>query len=588
MIARSRRGRGGWLVVALVVVVAVAVGGWFVGSRVRSSEQAASEAAPPARSVVTVEVERRLLTASVVTRGDVRPATATAVEAPAGSAPDSTGSAVVTGVFIEVGDSVVSGDVVVEVAGRPVFVLGGEVPAYRSLQPGMVGRDVEQLQAALAGSGCDVDTSGTYDEATKACVAALYADAGYQVQLSSETEAADLTAARAAVSDAADAVFEAESALAEASEPPARSEVVAAEQAVAAAERDLAAARRERGVAVAAARADVESALAGLNAVLVGANLQGGSGGGAGGGEAPTQETGDTGSGGGAGGVGARDEAAAAVELARGDLERKLIEQDGLVTAASEELERARADLADLQAAPDLTVERRAVERATARADQDRAALADLEAVSGPTVPLGEVVFVTSLPATVDSLNAVVGGNASGDGSGEAAGPQPGTSGGGDPLAVLSSTGLQVELEVQPSDIALVAEGMEVELLDESSGATITGTVSSLASQPTRGSDGTSPGYPAVVTADDIPAEWTGRNIRVTFVAAATDGEALVVPVAAVWSDTGGGTHVEVRGDDGSTRRVDVSVVLTADGYSAVEPAEADALTAGDEVVVGR
>ena len=41
------------------------------------------------------------------------------------------------------------GDVVLTASGRPVFVLQGQVPAYRDLTPGLTGADVDQLKQAL-------------------------------------------------------------------------------------------------------------------------------------------------------------------------------------------------------------------------------------------------------------------------------------------------------------------------------------------------------------------------------------------------------------------------------------------------------
>lgn len=76
--------------------------------------------------------------------------------------------AVVTIAPPPVGGEVVEGDVVVEVSGRPVFVLEGTAPMYRSLRPGMSGADVVQLQVALARLGYEPDADGVFGEATKA------------------------------------------------------------------------------------------------------------------------------------------------------------------------------------------------------------------------------------------------------------------------------------------------------------------------------------------------------------------------------------------------------------------------------------
>jgi hypothetical protein len=82
---------------------------------------------------------------------------------------------VVTGTPLRVGDSVGSGDVVVEVAGRPVIALPGRLPPYRDLRVGDVGPDVAQLETALAALGLDVGTvDDELTEATAGAVADLY------------------------------------------------------------------------------------------------------------------------------------------------------------------------------------------------------------------------------------------------------------------------------------------------------------------------------------------------------------------------------------------------------------------------------
>jgi len=73
------------------------------------------------------------------------------------------------------------GDVALAASGRPVFVLQGEIPAYRDLGPGLVGDDVRQFEEALLRMGFDPGpVDGTYDEGTGAAVAAWYLSAGWQ------------------------------------------------------------------------------------------------------------------------------------------------------------------------------------------------------------------------------------------------------------------------------------------------------------------------------------------------------------------------------------------------------------------------
>jgi hypothetical protein len=95
-----------------------------LASSSQSPEQAAARAAEPVASWVTAPVERRVLSATVIQRGDVVAEVAVAVEAPTSVEPP----AVVTKPAPPVGFEVVEGDVVVEVSGRPVFVLDGSIP----------------------------------------------------------------------------------------------------------------------------------------------------------------------------------------------------------------------------------------------------------------------------------------------------------------------------------------------------------------------------------------------------------------------------------------------------------------------------
>ncbi|HEY4691387.1 MAG TPA: peptidoglycan-binding protein, partial [Anaerolineae bacterium] len=73
------------------------------------------------------------------------------------------------------------GDVMLTASGRPVFILQGEIPAYRDLVPGISGDDVRQLENALQRSGFDPGpVDGTFDEQTGAAVADWYASAGWE------------------------------------------------------------------------------------------------------------------------------------------------------------------------------------------------------------------------------------------------------------------------------------------------------------------------------------------------------------------------------------------------------------------------
>lgn len=569
----------------LVAMVVVAVAAWLVGARVQSPAQAAARAAAPQASLVTVPVEFRILSSTEITRGDVVPAVATDVPGPAvigtGRAGSNGGAAVVTAVFVQPGDEVNAGDRVVEVAGRPVFVFAGASPAYRALRPGMTGADVSPLQASQESGGCGAGDSGLYDDSTKTCVEQLYSEAGYEVVRGSDTEVADLAAAEAAVAEAEDALAAAQTALAAASRPAAPGEISQAELAVDAAQREYDAAVRAQPTLVVSAVDEVDDALAALNGLLAGSDPdapsdggggQAGATGGDGGGTAGESTNADSTR----SGVRGRNDARRALAAAVAGVDEAVQQGAERVAASEDELAAAQAALADATAEPDVSEQILAVDQAQAaveRAEQNRA---DLEAVSGAVVPYGEVVFVPELPARVTDVSALVGEEAGGDSD-----PS-----GTESLLTLASSSLQAIVSIPQASRDLVREGTSVELLDEITGEAVAGSVSSISERveisPTSGQ----PGYPAVVAAE-LPEDWTGRNVRVTFIAASTEREVLVVPSAAVSSSADGQTRVQVQRANGTVETVAVSTGLSGDGFVEVAPIDAEALVAGDQVVVG-
>ena len=69
--SRSSSHSRGWWMVAMVVLLLSGGVAWWVASRVQSPEQAAARASEPVASWVAVGVERRVLSSTVVVRGDV-------------------------------------------------------------------------------------------------------------------------------------------------------------------------------------------------------------------------------------------------------------------------------------------------------------------------------------------------------------------------------------------------------------------------------------------------------------------------------------------------------------------------------------
>lgn len=166
------------LVVLLVAVIVLAGATWWLGSRVKSPEQAAAEAAPPKASPITAPVEYRKLSRTLVTRGSVRARRERGVTI----APSTEhGRPLVTKVPVKTGGTVNEGDLVAEVAQRPVFVFRGKGPMFRDLTIGAEGQDVTQLQAALGRLGFRAgDSSGRFGRGTAAAVARFYRSRGYE------------------------------------------------------------------------------------------------------------------------------------------------------------------------------------------------------------------------------------------------------------------------------------------------------------------------------------------------------------------------------------------------------------------------
>src|SRR5690606_39783692 len=109
---------------------------------------AAGAGEAPEPGLVTVPVECGPLSNDVTLRADVGYADAVDVTVDTASLD---GAAIVTGQVPEQGAELAALSVALEVAGRPIIVLPGELPAYRTLRVGVSGPDVLQLKQALTG-----------------------------------------------------------------------------------------------------------------------------------------------------------------------------------------------------------------------------------------------------------------------------------------------------------------------------------------------------------------------------------------------------------------------------------------------------
>ncbi|MFZ3498216.1 peptidoglycan-binding protein [Streptomyces sp. 5.8] len=229
--------------------------------------------------------------------------------------------------------------------------------------------------------------------------------------------------------------------------------------------------------------------------------------------------------------------------------------------------------------------------RAVARAQEDlvkaRERLAEARAAAGPMVPAGEVVFLESFPARVDTV-----------------GVRPGSPVSGAAMT-LSAGALVVRGQLAEHQKGLVRAGQKVEILSEVSGVTVAAEVLSVADTQSappaapnggqgdgQGQQAPAPGGPSgyemlVRPLAALDSKLAGQDVRLTVEAAATDGNALVVPVTAVSAGTDGRTSVTVVDGTGTQRRVEVRPGTTGDGYVEIRPTGDGVIADGDSVVIG-
>ncbi|GAA1113919.1 hypothetical protein [Arthrobacter flavus] len=229
-----------WIVVAAAALSLVI--GLLLGRFLVSPADAAADAEPPTPGLVTVPVEYGQLSNDVTIRGEVAYADPVEVRIDTSSI---SGPAVVTGQVPEEGTDLEPLSIALEVAGRPVIVLPGELPAYRTLQVGVSGPDVVQFKTAVRTIGIDAgdpaDPVFGVDAAN--AVAALYAEAGYSAPESEEGATEAVRAAQESVRAAEQGLLTAQNELATTPVGATLIEVREADNTVASARRELAAAQ---------------------------------------------------------------------------------------------------------------------------------------------------------------------------------------------------------------------------------------------------------------------------------------------------------------------------------------------------------
>jgi peptidoglycan hydrolase-like protein with peptidoglycan-binding domain len=579
---------------AIVVGIAALAGGGgvVVGTRIKSPADAANDRSAPAASLITVPVEMRQLVSTLIVSGETRYVEPTPVRL-AGAVGPSGGDRQVVTRLPDVENELVEGGLLLEVSGRPVFALHGDLPMYRQLAPGATGPDVLQLEQSLETLGFAPGTvDDTYDAGTEAALDAFYLSKGYTSEGPSESERQALTDARKAVSTAEDAVRKANVDLSTGTPTVSASERLAMQQALDRAEEAAPEARSQ------AQRNNTQAAQATATAVALRDNARAA--------RDAQQATVNAASAPGAINPDTGDEytptelaelqqaviaadqalieADQAASQAAADQQRVADEGAASVEQADDAVALARAQLADLDKPADTTALQEALAAAEQQVVDANTALAELENDIGTIVPAGEVVFLPTLPTSITVLNAQLG-------------AEPPT----DMVAQVSSTDTEIIGRIATADAELITTGTPVLIEMRDVGIETTGVLTDVR-QPVAADDGgdggggdTSGRLEVVVVADDSTQirEFIGFPVRISVTVTATEDEVLAVPVAALSVAPDGSSRVEVERErargtrPGVTELVEVTVGLAAQGYAEVDPVGGASLEPGDRVVVG-
>lgn len=564
----------------LATIGVAAIIAWVAGSRIESPADAAARTAPPAPSPILVPVEKRVLGSNIVTRGTAR----FGLPQPISIAPSTLkAQAGLITTLPARNTQFTEGAVLLTASGRPVFVIQGQVPAYRDLAPGVSGEDVRQLEQGLLRLGFDPGpVDGVYDQLTGAAVAKWYQSKGSEpfgptreqlavmrtlerewsdaVKIQQATTAAALAAVPAVESARATAAHNnrtvAVDLAAKTSERQKLEQSLRADAALtvederakathanAAAEAELAAAFADRAfieldprqpdTARAAANAKLDVARAAAHRTKIAGQI-----------------------------------AVQAAERAAKSVNEKLQQGETAETSArlaersarleSEKIVRAAMDalkLADLDA--------------KLAADRANQLAADLELVrrkSGIQVPVDELVFLRSLPVRVEELKAAVGNAATGT------------------VMTVTDNQLSVDSSLTLESAPLVKPGMAVTIDEQALGVKATGVVEQVAGTPgTRGVDGLH--FYFEIKVNPTPARLEGFSVRISIPIKSTQGAVTAVPNSALSLAADGTSRVQVSRNN-TLEYISVTPGLAADGYVEVTPVSGK-LEPGELVVVG-
>jgi multidrug efflux pump subunit AcrA (membrane-fusion protein) len=556
----------------LGVVGGMALGAWYMGSRIQSPAEMAARTAAPEPSAILVPVESRVLSSDVVTRGTVR----FGLPQPISIAPSTVkGGAGLISSLPRLNTGFGEGEVILSASGRPVFVLRGATPAFRDMSPGTSGDDVRQLEEALARLGFDPGpVDGNYDQRTSAAVERWYQKAGSDPFGPTREQRSAILALEKDWSDAARGRLAAETARETAVRAVAAARALAEQNTRLAAldsaarignSRQLADTRAGKSLALEAERArathsatsasaDVAAQIADRALIVL---------------DPRQTET-------------ARAAAEAKLKVARTAQRKAKLEADLALQTAEREasLAEERIKIAEVavnaarlegersvRAALELqTLAEFDVKVASERAGRLDRELAAARARLGVQVPADEVVFIPSLPIRVHEVTAAVAANASG------------------PVMSVTDNQLSIDSQLPIEAAPLVKPGMKVAIDEQALGVKATGIVETVANTPgTRGVDGYH--FYLGVKVESTPVLLAGFSVRLTIPIETSKGAVTAVPTSAVSLAADGTSRVLV--DRGSKQEyVTVQPGLSTGGYVEVNTPDGR-LAPGQLVVVG-
>ncbi|MFG3440796.1 peptidoglycan-binding protein [Nonomuraea sp. NPDC047897] len=581
------------LLVMLAGVLLIAGAGWAVSTRLRSPADEAALRRPPKPSLVTAPVERVKLTSTVVVSGTLEYGSPLAV----------TLAGVVGGqdtlqraTRAPRPGRLAEGGLLMEVNGRPVFVLTGKVPMHRTIVPGAEGADVRQLQRALRRLGHRPPVTGVFDRATVAAVTRFYARKGYTAQQPTLEARQQRETLRKAVRTARETLAAERQALDAGRDVlPLKIKVSNAKADLKAAERALDRAGRRltpeeearRDAAEAAVRAaeekllEAEQALAEATRPTTAPTAPT---------TAPTTVPTSTAPGPGPAPTPPADtrllelrvaNAQAELDAARAALDRLDREAGEARTGRLEELRKTVRDRKEalrtaeqaLRQARQLSPARLKVAGAKADLAAAGALLAEFERTYGTTIPPGEIVFLPKLPARLHETRVKAGETVE------------------QAVATVTSSSFVVAGAVEAADADLLKEGMQA-VIETETGRTYPATLTAIGQRAAgltagrKGGDDQAAGSePVLITPSSTAGlkRWSGKTVTARVTVGATGAQVLAVPSAAVVTAADGRPRVQVEVAPDRVKEVEVRTGLTADGKVEVT----GDLRAGDRVVVG-